>query len=160
MPKIYLETTIFNYYLDTDRGEAHVATLELFRQIADGQFEPYTSYYVVNELEAAPEPKRSQMLNLITEYGVTVLQQSGEAVDLAEAYVAAGVIPEKYRTDGLHIATAAVYDMDIIVSLNFTHIVKRKTKLATPGINALRGYRSVEIYNPMEVINDDPEKQD
>jgi hypothetical protein len=68
------------------------------------------------------------------------------------------VIPAKYRTDGLHIATAAVYDMDIIVSLNFTHIVKRKTKLTTPGINALRGYRSVEIYNPMEVINDDSEK--
>jgi hypothetical protein len=68
-------------------------------------------------------------------------------------YVDEGVVPAKYRTDGLHIATAAVNELDIIVSMNFSHIVKRKTKLATPTINALRGYRAVEIYNPMELIH-------
>jgi hypothetical protein len=71
---------------------------------------------------------------------------------LADIYVAEGIIPRKYRTDGIHIAIAAVNDLDMIISLNFQHIVKRKTKLATGSINALNGYRAIEISNPMEVI--------
>ncbi|MDR1531983.1 MAG: hypothetical protein LBS62_07340 [Clostridiales bacterium] len=161
VPKVYLETTIFNYFFDTDRGEAHTATAELFREITTGQFEPYTSVYVVEELlKTADDEKRENMIALIERYGITVLSENDEAVQLANVYVDEGVVPAKYRTDGIHIATAAVNELDILVSMNFTHIVKRKTKLTTPAINALRGYRAVEIYNPMEVINDEPEKQD
>ena len=64
-------------------------------------------------------------------------------------------LPEKYLTDGLHIAIATVNDLDMIVSMNFKHIVKRKTILATGKINNLNGYRAVEIYSPMEVIEDE-----
>jgi len=39
--------------------------------------------------------------------------------------------------------------------MNFQHIVKRKTKLATASINAINGYRAVEIFNPMEVIENE-----
>jgi len=61
----------------------------------------------------------------------------------------------KYRTDGVHIAVAAVNDMDMIISMNFQHIVKRKTKIGTGSINTLNGYRAVEIVNPMEVVEDE-----
>jgi hypothetical protein len=60
-------------------------------------------------------------------------------------------------TDGLHIAIAAVNDLDMIASMNFQHIVKRKTKLLTGNINALNGYRAVEIVTPMEVIENENE---
>ena len=49
-PKIYLETTLFNFYFDTDR-DAHAATVKLFEEIAAGKYEPFTSRYVVDELE-------------------------------------------------------------------------------------------------------------
>ena len=65
------------------------------------------------------------------------------------------MIPLKYRTDGVHIATAAVNGLDMIISMNFQHIVKRKTKLATVSINAINGYRAVEIFNPMEVVENE-----
>ena len=52
----------------------------------------------------------------------------------------------------MHIAIATVNDLDMIISMNFEHIVKRKTKIGTGNINALNGYRAVEIYSPMEVI--------
>ena len=45
--------------------------------------------------------------------------------------------------------------MQEIIRSNFQHIVKRKTKLATASINVLNGYRAVEIYNPMEVIENE-----
>jgi len=37
--------------------------------------------------------------------------------------------------------------------MNFEHIVKLKTKVMTEHVNALRGYRAVEICTPLE-IND------
>jgi len=67
-------------------------------------------------------------------------------------YIANGIIPEKYLADALHIAIASVNELDMIISMNFQHIVKRKTKIATANINALNGYREVEILTPMEVI--------
>ena len=150
--KIYLETTLFNYYFDADR-DAHADTVRLFRQIAEGKYEAYTSTYVTEELEIAPEPKRSQMLALIPEYGIRLLGPSEEARRLAEIYVAEGIIPQTHFEDSLHIAAATVNDLNMIVSLNFRHIVKQKTILATGKINILNGYHAIELNTPMEVID-------
>ena len=148
--KIYLETTMFNYYFDEDR-DAHADTVTLFEECASGKFEPYTSLYVINELENTLGDKRDKMIALVERYGITVLALNNEAEQLADVYVEQGVIPIKYRTDGVHIAVAAVNDLDMIISMNFQHIVKRKTKIGTGNINALNGYRVVEICTPMEV---------
>ena len=41
------------------------------------------------------------------------------------------------------------------ISMNFQHIIKRKTKIRTDYVNALYDYRSVEIYTPMEMVEDE-----
>jgi predicted nucleic acid-binding protein len=148
--RIYLETTLFNFYVDEDR-ENHPDTVRLFEDITAGKYEAYTSLYVIDELEKAPNEKRDKMIALIERYSITVLALNDEAERLADIYVEQGVIPLKYRTDGVHIAVAAMNDLDMIISMNFQHIVKRKTKLATGSINAINGYRAVEICTPMEV---------
>ncbi len=155
IPKIYLETTLFNFYVDKDRGDAHDATVKLFKEIASGKYEAFTSDYVVDELKKASTEKQAKMLALLTEYNVPVLEMSDEADALADLYVSEGIIPAKYSTDGLHIAIATVNDLDMIVSMNFQHIVKRKTIKMTGAINTMKGYRAIEIYPPMEVIEDD-----
>ena len=141
---------MFNYYFDVDR-DAHADTVRVFEDIAEGKYEAYTSDYVIEELEETKGEKRNKMIALIEQYGIAVLILDQEAEQLADIYVAQGIIPQKYRTDGIHIAISAVNNLDMILSMNFQHIVKRKTKLGTANINALNGYRAVEIYNPMEV---------
>jgi predicted nucleic acid-binding protein len=148
--KIYIETTLFNFYFDIDR-EAHADTVTLFEDIAIGKYEAFTSDYVINELEETQGDKREKMLSLVEQYGIIVLMLNNEAERLADIYVEQNILPLKYRTDGVHIAVAAVNDLDMIISMNFQHIVKRKTKIGTGNINALNGYRAVEIYTPMEV---------
>jgi len=150
--KIYLETTLFNFYVDEDRGDAHTDTVQLFKEIAAGKYEAYTSDYVIDELTFAPDDKREKMINLLTEYNIKVLEPDAEASRLANIYVSEGVIPLKHRTDGLHIAIATVYGLDLIISMNFQHIVKYKTEKMTGAVNTLHGYRAVEIVSPMEVI--------
>ncbi|MCL1885434.1 MAG: hypothetical protein FWF98_01505 [Dehalococcoidia bacterium] len=61
--KIYLESTMFNYYLDEDR-DAHKATVELFNSIAE-KYEAYTSVYVIAELQKASPEKYRKMVALI-----------------------------------------------------------------------------------------------
>lgn len=152
--KIYLETTLFNFYFDDDR-EAHADTVKLFKEIADGKYEAYTSGAVIEELAKAPIKKYEKMFALIDEYNITVLSVSEEAEKLADIYVAEGIIPQKYRTDCVHIAVVAVNGLDLIVSMNFEHIVKLKTERMTGAINILNGYRAIEIVSPMEVVENE-----
>ncbi len=159
-PKIYLETTLFNFYFDEYMGMAHSDTVGLFKEIAAGNYDAFTSRYVVDELNRASESKREKMLNLILEYDIPVLEPNDEAANLADMYVTNGVIPPKYRTDGLHIALASVNDLDMIISMNFQHIVKRKIVKMTGHINTMNGYRAVEIYSPMEVVENEKYEND
>jgi len=151
MLKVYLETTIFNRFLEDDR-EYNLETKMLFEKILKQEIEAYSSTYVIEELDKASEPKRSIMLNLIPKYEITVLEIDQRAYDLSETYIEMGIIPQKYKIDGIHIAMAAINDMDCIVSLNFHHINKLKTKMTTEIIHRMKGYNNPIICTPMEVI--------
>jgi predicted nucleic acid-binding protein len=150
--KIYLESTLFNYYFDEDR-DAHADTVTLFEECAAGKFEPYTSDYVVKEIEGAPAEKRDKMLALLNQYDITVLEATDETDSLADRYISEGALPRGSLTDACHIAAAAVNELDMIVSLNFRHIVKEKTIQRTHAINTLLDYGKIKIKSPMEVID-------
>jgi predicted nucleic acid-binding protein len=154
VPKIYLETTIFNYYFDTNR-EAHQDTVKLFKEIKQGRYVAYTSGYVIEEIERAPSEKSHCMISLIEEYNIFLIDANEEAVKLADIYVDEGIIPVRFRYDGLHIAMATVHNLDYILSLNFQHINKLKTKTMTDIINKREGYRGIYICSPMEVVEND-----
>jgi predicted nucleic acid-binding protein len=97
-PKAYLDTTMFNYYFDTDR-DAHPATVAFFEAIEAGLYEAYTSQYAIDELLKAPEPKRSDMFGLIEKYGVVILEGSDEVTRLADVYLQHEGIPKKKRLE-------------------------------------------------------------
>jgi hypothetical protein len=103
MLKVYLETTIFNRFLENGR-DYNIETQKLFDKISKKEM---------------------------------------------------GIIPIKFRVDGIHIAMAAIYDMDCIMSLNFHHINKLKTKMATEIIHRMKGYNNPFICTPMEVIENE-----
>jgi len=42
VPRIYLETTLFNYYFEKER-DAHVDTVKLFEEIKAGKYQAFTS---------------------------------------------------------------------------------------------------------------------
>jgi hypothetical protein len=152
MLKVYLETTLFNRFLEDNR-EYNMETKKLFEKIIQKEIDAYSSTYVMEELDKASEPKRSIMLNLISQYKITILEIDKRAYDLSETYIEMGIIPKKFRIDGIHIAMAAIYDMDCIVSLNFHHINKLKTKMTTEVIHRMKGYNNPFICTPMEVID-------
>ena len=150
--RLYLETTVFNYYFDTDR-DGHEDTVRLFEAIGAGEYEAYTSEYVMIELRNANDPKKSNMLTLSKEHGITILDTDDEAVRMATLYIQNGIIPVKYSFDAIHVAIASVNDLDCVLSFNYKHINKLKTKRLTEVVNLSEGYKGITICTPMEVLD-------
>jgi len=103
-------------------------------------------------LKKINEPRRTQLEGLLRDSNPLLLEVNIEAETLAERYIREGIIPVKYRSDALHIAVAVINGIEVIVSWNFEHIVKLKTRVMVNGINRLLGYREIEICSPEEVV--------
>lgn len=96
------------------------------------------------------------MLELVDNTDFNEVLSVDEEIDrLADKYIAEGIIPAVYRDDALHIALASVKGLDILVSWNFKHLVKHKTRVEVTGVNTLLGYKAIDICTPWEVIEDD-----
>lgn len=149
-----METTVFNYYFDEDRP-GHEDVLKLFEAIKADKYEIYTSDYVIRELKRAQEPKRTKMLALVRDYEMTILDISSKVTDLGELYIKKGVIPDSHLFDSLHIAIASVYELDCIISYNFHHINRNKTRIMTANINKEEGYGGIMIVTAEEVLSNE-----
>jgi predicted nucleic acid-binding protein len=150
--RIYLDTSVLNFYYAEDSPKEMAITRQLFTEIADNLFEAFISAVVIDEVEAAEEAIRHPLTNLIITYDLKILETDPEVDYLAQKYIENKIIPPKYGRDAYHIAYTTIYELDLILSWNYEHIVKLKTKTGVNGINKLEGYREIEICSPWEVV--------
>lgn len=150
--RYYLDTTVFNFVFAEGDAEKKDITAKLFRDLPSMAEGIYISDEVIREISRAPEPRKSQLEGLIREVNPLLLGVDLEVEELAGRYIREGIIPERYRGDALHIAVAVMNGIEAVVSWNFEHIVKLKTRIMVNGINRLLGYREIEICSPEEVV--------
>ena len=100
-------------------------------------------------MERANEQNRDKMFSAIKDF--IVLKISEDAEELAHIYVKQGIFPEKYFDDALHVALASVNQIGIILSWNFTHLVKLKTRRMVSIVNLTENRMPVEIASPPEL---------
>ena len=150
--KLYLETSIFGFMVGTRQEPYTEATERPFHEIAEGHFDAFVSDEVLRELRRAPAPLRAQLFQIVSMHGLHELEVNQEARELTARYIEAGIVPAKVEPDALHIAIATVHGLDVLVSWNLQHIVKTKTRREVNAINALWGYRSLDLATPQEVI--------
>lgn len=146
--KIYLDTTIISFLYVEDAPEKMAITKEFWKMAVAGKFEIVFSQVTLREVLRCSEPKQSIMTDFLQQIHYRVFELNEEMLVLAEKYVAEGLIPEKYKDDAFHLAAATVDNCDIVLSWNFTHIVKAKTIFGVNGVNNMLGYRHIEIMSP------------
>ena len=131
-------------------------TLKLIEHINKGEYEGYISDVVIRELGNTRDlTKRDKLLQLINDVEFSDVLAVDEEIDkLADKYIKEGIIPAVYRDDALHIALTSVKGLDILVSWNFRHLVKHKTRIRVFGVNTILGYKAIDICTPWEVIED------
>ncbi|MEZ4878936.1 MAG: hypothetical protein R2801_02065 [Chitinophagales bacterium] len=75
-----------------------------------------------------------------------------DAIELASKYIEEKVVGQTSFDDCLHIATATLNKVDILVSWNFKHIVNVYRIRGYNAINLRMNYISLEIRSPREIL--------
>ncbi len=71
---------------------------------------------------------------------------------LAREYVKKGAVPPDYPADSLHVALATVNGIDYLLSWNFQHLVRVRTRKIVDMVNVSLGYPELGILTPAELI--------
>lgn len=148
-PRVYTDTSVIGGCLDTEFAPW---SLQLFESFKSGSAVIVVSNLTLLELEDAPEMVQAVLKEIPIE-NIEYVKFTEEAGELAQLYIAEGVIGEKSRLDAQHIATATVNHADVLVSWNFKHIVNLLRIHAYNAVNLKYGYPLLEIRTPQEVIN-------
>ncbi len=147
-PRVYLDTSIPSAYWDDRDPVRKAKTREFWQQLPS--YEVLVSAMTIAEVERHPdEAHRAEILNLLRPF--TVLPVTAEAEMLADEYIGREVFPRAARADALHVAVATVQGVGIIVSWNFRHMVRLRTRQLLAAINPLLGYPVLQIVSPLEV---------
>jgi len=110
------------------------------------------SAHTIRELQGAREAVREWVIKVPKENTI-LLADSQEAFELADTYVARGVVGPGARSDALHVALAVVGRVDVLVSWNFRHLVNLTRIRLFQAVNLERGYGLIEIRSPKEVLD-------
>ena len=152
VPKLYLETTVFNFFFFGKDGKKQQDTHMLFEAIKKGKYEVFSSQLVYDEIAKDKSNRKNNMKELVDKYILNILDYDKKVYELADKYVKSGIMPVKYIRDAWHIATATVNRLDFVVSFNMNHIVKHKTMIGTGFTNLQYGYRQIGLCTPTEVV--------
>lgn len=146
---LYLDTSVVSAYYDGRAKERRAATTAFWEDVVPN-YKVFVSEITVSELEdTKDEALKSKFRKLVA--GISVLRLNKKVRDLANAYINRGVFPEKYINDALHVAIATCHDISYVVSWNFEHLVKVKTRKTVNLVNILEGYKEIEIISPQEL---------
>lgn len=147
--KLYIETSVWNFYYADDAPEKRDITRDFFEQAES--FEIYLAQPVIQEIEAAPAALRDRLYALIARYRPIRLELSAEIESLAAEYLK-GALPAAARTDALHIAAATCYELDFVISWNMKHIANVNRQEKVRSINRASGYtKDLSLISPVEV---------
>src|SRR3972149_10884747 len=106
--RLYLDTSVFGAIFDAEPPGRQEKT-RIFFDSADRRGDTlYISDIVLDEISQAPGHIRSHLEETIRRIKPVVLSESSETQALAGAYVAARVVPPRFRDDARHVAIASV----------------------------------------------------
>ena len=146
---VYLDTSVISALFDERNPERKSLTEAFFSEIEN--FETYISEITVAEIERTPDLElRNRMRGMKSQF--SLLSVTDEVEWLAKEYVRYGAVPESYPEDAYHIVIAVINEMDYLLSWNFRHIVRRKTKDIIRMVNTLNRLRQIEIMTPGELL--------
>jgi predicted nucleic acid-binding protein len=146
---LYLDTSVPSAYYDKRAKERKDATIKFWKEVLP-HYEVYVSEITVKELDdTKDENLRKRLRRLIK--GFKILKSNKRIRDLAKVYIERGVFSERYVDDALHVAITTFYEISYLVSWNFEHLVKVKTRKWVNSVNTLEGFTEIEIVSPQEL---------
>jgi predicted nucleic acid-binding protein len=145
----YFDTSVFGGVFDAEFQEE---TVLLFEKVSLGQIKCVYSNLTESELTKAPEQVINYFEQIKDEFKEKVLV-TPEGLKLAQTYVDEKVVGETSLDDCIHIATATLNSVNMLVSWNFKHIVNIYRIRGYNAVNLRLGLPTLEIRSPKEIVN-------
>ncbi|MDQ3020080.1 MAG: PIN domain protein [Bacteroidota bacterium] len=143
--KVYLDTSVIGGCFDLEFKEDSNKIIELIKLDI---YEGVISSITIDELEDAPD----YVKEILNEVDFNILFLNEDVISLAKKYLNEKIISEKYKSDCQHIAIATIFNVDVLISWNFKHIVNLNKIKQFNLINLKEGYKQLEIRSPKELI--------
>ncbi len=150
---VYIETSVVSYL--TARGSRDLIaaarqqlTMEWWNNCR-ARFELFSSPLVEKEASGGDQEAADRRMNALQ--GIPKLELGDEAIALAESLMKAGALPQNAREDALHIAIAAVFRMDYLLTWNCRHIDNAQMKPVIRAVCHEQGFVCPEICTPEEL---------
>lgn len=146
--RYYFDTSVFGGVFDSEFDEE---TAQLFEKVKLGQLICVYSDLTEQELSNAPQQVQTFFGSLDRNYMERV-EVSQEGFQLAQTYIDEKVVGSTSFADCIHIATATLSKVDVLVSWNFKHIVNIFRIRGYNSINLRLGHQTLEIRSPKDIV--------
>jgi predicted nucleic acid-binding protein len=155
--RVYLETSVLSYLTARPSRDLVVAarqqvTLEWWER-RRRDFELVSSELVLDEARRGDSAVAQDRLAFLA--GLALLRTTPEAEQLAGAIISAGVLPDRAFADALHIAVAAVHEVDYLMTWNCTHIANAEILPRVGATCRTLGFDLPFICTPDELLGDE-----
>ena len=153
---LYLETTIPSYLTARPSRDLLVAarqqmTFDWWTRRRNN-FRIFVSQVVLDE--AAEGDRLAATARLAVLEPLPLLAVTDEAIDLAQRFLKARVLPRKAARDAAHIAVSAVHGMHYLLTWNCVHLANAELIEDIQSICLLAGYRCPVICTPAELLGE------
>ena len=122
-PRVYVETSVFSYLTARESPSLIGATRQLITRRWWERRADYTllvSEVVIRECKAGDQEAADQRIAAVAD--IPLLSLTDQAAHIAKLLLSERIMPAKAAQDALHIAIAAVHQVDFLLSWNFKHI--------------------------------------
>jgi predicted nucleic acid-binding protein len=154
MAKVYIETSIVSYLTARPSNNLIAAawqkeTMDWWETQRD-RFDLFISEIVVEEASRGDQSAASKRLEALED--IQVLKLDERSVELAKALIGQSAVPRKALDDALHLAVAAVNNIDFFLTWNCRHIDNAEMKPKIRKVIESKGYQCPEIATPIELM--------
>jgi hypothetical protein len=157
-PRAFIETTIVNYLTafpskDADLARDQRLTRDWWATCGD-HYELVTSPFVLSEARAGDAAMAKLRLDILAT--IQVVDLTAAAYQLADELIRSGALPEKARTDALHVAAAATNRVDYLVTWNCKHLANEALQRKIGECCRAVGFKPALIRTPADLLGVKP----
>jgi hypothetical protein len=156
--RVYIETTVVSYLTARPNRDVVIAgNQKINHDWWDTRLSSYKlciSQLVLKEAGAGDSQAAQERFEVLK--AMTLLETSGEALDLAKELIQAGALPPKAADDALHIAVAAMNGIPYLLTWNCRHLANATMRPLIEAVCVGKGLKAPIICTPEELLEAKP----
>ena len=146
--QVYIDTSVIGGCIDQEFREW---SIKLFDEFKNGNKIAVISDITLDELELAPKKVQDILKQIPVKY-LKIVESKADTDELARQYIQKNAVSEKFYLDALHIAIATYYNVTVLSSWNYKHIVNLDRIRKFNSVNIEMGFNILEIRSPRDIL--------